>query len=221
MDSINFNIDGKDIEILIQRKKIKRLYLKVKKEGTILVSAPFKADMSYILDFLDRKKQWLKSKISQVHEQKQKNNKVFFMGEELDYVYVPAFEFSVFYEDDELIFTGPEWDDDIFNYMKSAWYKQQARRILPEIAREVVVKYNFPQDIVIKVRKMKARLGTCYSQRKLINLNTELIKMEIPVIEFVILHELCHIVHADHGKGFYELLTRLMPDWKERKKRIF
>ncbi len=221
METIKFKLNEETIEILLEKKKIKRLYLKVKKDGTILISAPANASMDYIMDFLDSRKNWLKEKLQHVTCIKDKNRKVYFLGETIDHTYTYSSGYSVLFRDKILMFTGPKWDDEIFEYLKTAWYKQQARRILPEIAREVAMKYNFPQDVVFNVRKMKSRLGTCYSNRRMINLNSELIKMEIPVIEFIILHELCHIKHTNHGKGFYDLLTQLMPDWQERKKRIF
>ncbi len=221
MENIKFKLDEETIEIVLEKKKIKRLYLKVKKDGTILISAPVNASMDYIMDFLDSRKKWLKDKLQHVSGIRDKNRKVYFLGEEIDHTYTYSVEYSILFRDKILMLTGPQWNDEIFEHMKTAWYKQQARRILPEIAREVVMKYNFPQDVVFNVRKMKSRLGTCYSNRRMINLNSELIKMEIPVIEFIILHELCHLKQPNHGKRFYNLLTMLMPDWKKRKKRIF
>ena len=73
-------------------------------------------------------------------------------------------------------------------------------------------KYNVaPKSFTIK--KMKTRWGSCSSKGS-INLNIDLIKLPEQCIKTVILHELCHLVHMNHSKEFYALMTAEMPDWK-------
>ena len=70
------------------------------------------------------------------------------------------------------------------------------------------------------IRNMKSRWGSCNNRQKRVGLNVQLIKADRECIDQVVLHELAHFVHYDHGEGFYALLGKLMPDWKERKKRL-
>ena len=70
------------------------------------------------------------------------------------------------------------------------------------------------------IRNMKSRWGSCNNRQKRVGLNVQLIKADRDCIDQVVLHELAHFVHYDHGEGFYALLGKLMPDWKERKKRL-
>ncbi len=71
----------------------------------------------------------------------------------------------------------------------------------------------------LAVRAMKTRWGSL-SAKGTMTLNSNLVKAPRPCIEYVIVHELCHLVHKDHGTGFYRLLERLMPDWRRRKQRL-
>jgi predicted metal-dependent hydrolase len=71
----------------------------------------------------------------------------------------------------------------------------------------------------LRIRKMKKRWGSC-TARGVINLNIELIKAPSHCIDYVVVHELCHLKYPDHGKKFYALLARVMPDWEMRKKRL-
>lgn len=71
----------------------------------------------------------------------------------------------------------------------------------------------------IRVRKMKRRWGSC-NRTSSILLNTELLKAPPYCIDYVIAHELCHLRYRDHGSPFQRLLTRMMPDWRERKARL-
>ena len=71
----------------------------------------------------------------------------------------------------------------------------------------------------IRVRKMHGRWGSC-DQRSSILLNTELVKAPSYCIDYVIAHELCHFKYRDHGSKFQRLLSRMMPDWRQRKARL-
>ena len=71
----------------------------------------------------------------------------------------------------------------------------------------------------LKIQKMKARWGSLSKNGRL-TLNLDLIKVPRTCIEYVIIHELCHLVHYDHGKDFYRLLSHLLPDWIYKKRKL-
>ena len=69
---------------------------------------------------------------------------------------------------------------------------------------------------ILQIKKMEKRWGSCTPQQKII-LNPELIKAPVVCINYVILHELCHLVHHNHSQSFYRLLENFMPDWQKYK----
>ena len=69
---------------------------------------------------------------------------------------------------------------------------------------------------ILQIKKMEKRWGSCTPQQKII-LTPELIKAPVVCINYVILHELCHLVHHNHSKAFYRLLENFMPDWQKYK----
>lgn len=71
----------------------------------------------------------------------------------------------------------------------------------------------------ISVRSMERRWGSLSTQGRM-NLNVNLVKTPRACIAYVVTHELCHLEHQHHGKAFYALLERLMPDWERRKKKL-
>lgn len=70
----------------------------------------------------------------------------------------------------------------------------------------------------IRIRDMTSRWGSCQTVTRMITLNLRLARVPMPCVEYVVAHEVCHLVHADHSAAFYGELERMMPDWKERKK---
>lgn len=106
-------------------------------------------------------------------------------------------------------------------HLLDCWYLEQAKRVFKECADTLIkqmAKYNVaPKSFTI--RKMKTRWGSC-SRQGSISLNLHLIKLPEQCIKEVILHELCHLVHFNHSKDFYALMTAEMPDWKIWKKEL-
>src|SRR5690606_23515004 len=71
----------------------------------------------------------------------------------------------------------------------------------------------------LAVRAMKSRWGSCTGKGK-ITLNLHLMRAPKPCIDYVVVHELCHLVEHNHGKGFYALMDRVMPDWRKRREEL-
>lgn len=102
-----------------------------------------------------------------------------------------------------------------------AWYLREAKAYLPMRTRQLAAANSslLPAPGAINVRKMKRRWGTCHSGGT-IWLNRELMKKAPELIDYVIIHELCHLVHHNHGKEYYSLLGTIVPDFRELRKRL-
>lgn len=105
--------------------------------------------------------------------------------------------------------------------MITAWYRQQAKRVFAErlkvcFPRVEGLKIAYP---MLSIRQMKARWGSCTVDGKII-LNLMLIHVPKHLIDYVILHEMCHLVEHNHSGAFYGLLARVLPDWEERRKSL-
>jgi predicted metal-dependent hydrolase len=99
------------------------------------------------------------------------------------------------------------------------WYMQKAEHHF----HKAIEKY---QPLVqkeidrIRIREMKTRWGSCNPSKGYINLNLKLIEKPAECIEYVVFHELAHLVHVDHSAKFYNYLNLFMPDWKKRKEKL-
>jgi len=101
------------------------------------------------------------------------------------------------------------------------WYRERAKIKFPEYAEPLIQRFEKykvePKNLYIQ--KMETRWGSCSAKGNII-LNPELIKAPKPCIEYVIIHELCHLIHRNHTKAFFRLLSQEMPDWEKWKEKL-
>lgn len=105
--------------------------------------------------------------------------------------------------------------------LMNEWYLRNAKEKFQTLAKPLIDKFNkhevVPSSIVL--REMPTRWGSCTARGKII-LNPELIKAPRACIEYVIIHELCHLMHHDHTQKFIDLQTKEMPDWEKWKSKL-
>jgi len=124
---------------------------------------------------------------------------------------------------DNTIELGIERTDDaqIVRRLLYKGYKNEALILFPELMSKVLREHKNqmfkPAGLVI--RTMKRRWGSC-SNKGVITLSTELIKLDDLYIEYVITHELCHLKHHNHGIRYYKLLSEVFPEWKTVRKEM-
>ncbi|WP_315116382.1 SprT family zinc-dependent metalloprotease [uncultured Clostridium sp.] len=188
------------IEYTLHRKKVKNINLRVKRDGSVLVSANPKVPLEYINKFVASKEEWIIKSIEKFREVEKKRKveegKIKILGE--------------IYKLEDINIGENEIDKWIRERAKLEFH-QSIKRMLPLLEEYNIKAPNF------KIRKMKTRWGSCNKNKNSITLNTELMKYSKEVIDYVVLHELVHFIHFDHSKNFYNLLEELMPDWKERR----
>jgi predicted metal-dependent hydrolase len=102
-----------------------------------------------------------------------------------------------------------------------AWYlahaKERFARSLAESAARLGTRLASPPRMLL--RRMPKRWGS-WTSRGVIYLNPELVKAPGSCVDYVVTHELCHLVHGHHGPAFFAFLSRAMPDWEQRKRRL-
>lgn len=103
----------------------------------------------------------------------------------------------------------------------AAWYYKHANKRFESVLELAVKKFAYEQieTPLMEIKRMQKRWGSCTAGGKII-LNPELIKANSKCIEYVIIHELCHLVIPSHNKEFYRLLEEKMPGWEKWKERL-
>ncbi|CAA6815572.1 MAG: Putative predicted metal-dependent hydrolase [uncultured Campylobacterales bacterium] len=195
----------------IIRKPIKNIYIRVTLND-IIVSAPKRASMRLINKVVQNKKEWIEKRVQEINQQNILSKKnAFYLGQKYNLEIIASDENKVGLTTNNMQVYGNK------DYLEN-WYKNEAKKILPDMLKNINSK-TLNKDIKsLKIRKMKTRWGSCNHTKRYINLNSELIKKPTPAIEYVILHELAHLIHPNHSKEFYSCIESFMPDYKQREK---
>ncbi len=112
-------------------------------------------------------------------------------------------------------------DKTLTKELLNQWYKAKAKEKFAEIAEPIIQRFKKykVEPTNVYIQEMPTRWGSCTERGKII-LNPELIKAPKPCIEYVITHELCHLVHHNHNHKFLNLQTKEMPDWEKWKMKL-
>jgi predicted metal-dependent hydrolase len=101
------------------------------------------------------------------------------------------------------------------------WYRKRARETLGRYVEKcyrIASRHGVPEPNLV-IRRMTRRWGSCSPSGR-ITLNLKLVCVPVHCIEYVIMHEICHLKQSNHSKAFYSLLTRCLPDWRRRKETL-
>ena len=204
---MKLDIDGNLYEIVIERKVGNRnTYIRVKKDMKVHVTTNTFTTNKMIEKLINDNYDKI-VKMFEVQEKKKENNDGFFyLGKKYDIVYVSYCDISF---GEEKVFINKNLDID-------KWYKNQAKKLFLERLDYQYSKFSrrIPYP-TLRIRKMTSRWGVCNIRTKVLTLNLELIKRDIKYLDYVIVHELSHLIHGDHSSDFWKLVGENMPDYKK------
>lgn len=227
-EKYSIKYENKTIEYNLYRKKVKNINLRIKRDGSVFVSANHRVPIDYINSFLESKGNWILKNIDLLKNKKElsiennfeENDKIIYLGDEYILKIIPSQQDNIIYDSRYIyLYTKYLEDSNKKKEIYERWLRKRSKEIFNRCLDNM---YLHIEDYEVKkpslsIRKMKSRWGSCMKYKNKINLNLYLIKTEEKCIEYVILHELVHLIHFNHSKDFYNLLEILMPDWKKRK----
>ena len=210
-------------DVKIIKKDVKNITLKVRPNGEAILTAPKAASDEHIKFIIEKRAKWIAQKCAFFASFKTPQ-KEYVSGEDFRYL-GRSYRLKVVQSKEECVklqrgylelFVKDKSDLKRKENLVYEWYHEKAMLYFFNILQEFnkIVK----QDIKsVKIRQMKTRWGSCNPYKSYINLNIELIKKPKACIEYVIFHELAHLLYPNHSKKFYEHLSLYMPDWQKRK----
>lgn len=214
----------REISYQLERKAVKNLNLRVREDGSVYASAPRRVSATKIDAFVASRGAFILQAVARMEERQRRRalleqrEQLRILGEERPLVLRRGDKLALFQEGEGFILQVKEPDDPV---QRQKGLERGLDYLCQEIFQGMLEElYPLAAKPLLRIRRMKSRWGSCLPGKGIITLNKRLLEAPRGCIQYVILHELCHLIHPDHSKRFYGLLAAWMPDWKEWKTRL-
>ncbi|WP_238883632.1 M48 family metallopeptidase [Clostridium sp. YIM B02551] len=209
---------------IVRNSRRKKIAIKISEENEIIVLVPKYTTKKYIEEIVNLNKTIIEKKLLEAKVSKEKGilekGYVFLLGEK-----IPIKLQYIYESNNRLKYTGNEIEVFIFNEEKSKetiiknllteWYKKIGKAYLSKMLVEKAETLGFKFNDV-RVKDVNTRWGSCSSKGN-INLNYRLIMMPEEVINYVMIHELCHLREMNHSKNFWMLVETFDGEYKKHR----
>lgn len=226
---MNTQIQLGDIAVDVVRKNIKNVYLSVMPpRGRVRISAPTRMSLETIRVFAISRLDWIKQEQQKLRAQERESAREY-IDRESHFVWGKRYLLQVIEQDstptvelkhNQMVLTvRPGTDEAKRQAIMEAWYRQQLREATPALIA------HWERLMGVKVgrffvRHMKTKWGSCNYRARTIRLNTELAKKPRECLEYVVVHELVHLLEPTHNARFVALMNQFMPKWQFFKEQL-
>jgi predicted metal-dependent hydrolase len=211
-----------DIEVDVMLKDIKNVHLSVyPPTGRVRISAPKRMNLDTIRVFAVSKLGWIRHQQRKLREQERETLREY-LDRESHYVWGKRYLLKVI-EDvaapriqlnhgKMILRVSSGTTQDVKQAIIAGWYRDQIRSALPDLIAkwEPLVKVKVER---LFVQKMKTKWGSCNPRTRSIRVNTELAKKPRVCLEYIVVHEMVHLIERGHNDRFRAYLDRLLPQW--------
>lgn len=207
--------------VIVVKKNIKNINIRIRQSGEVYVSTPFHVSSVYVKQVLQKRAPWIKKKqesLKALEKNRPEENTIFYLGKKYEIEIVKSSKKSIFLKDNKAyIPIKKELDNVCKDRYVDEWHREEAQKLFSKLIKryQPIVQKEINR---VSIKKMRSRWGSCNHAKGYINLNLHLIKTPVECIEYVVFHELAHLIYPHHGKVFYGFIEKYMGDWKERKK---
>ena len=212
-----------DIPIVVTRKRIKHLHLRVRPpNGEVTMSAPHSARLQFVEAFAASRLEWIRQQQDRIKGQARESTPRFVAGES-HYLWGRRHLLAVVERDGRqgvrldnrhiALFVKPGGDTATRGRVMIAWHKSILRETLPPLIQKWERRLNVRVQ-GFYMRRMTTRWGTCNCRTGHIRLNTELVTKPRHLLEYVLVHEMVHLLVPNHGARFIALMNEHYPAWR-------
>ena len=221
---------NKTIAYTINKAKIKNIYITIE-NGEVVIKAPWYTTRNQIQEVVESKRDWIMKKLEEYNVSPRKA-KEYEDGEKFQ-ILGESYYLNIYYKDINnailnvenekieiilpLSYAEEDNTDQIKKMIDKMYYMIAEKEV--ESAMEKTRKMVGLAPEEYKIKKIKYAWGTC-SSRKVITINQNLMMYSRKAIEYVVLHEICHLKYMNHSKKFWEMVESYMPDYKEAEKEL-
>ena len=204
------------------------LAIEVHPDSRVLVRAPVDCPEALIAERVQKRAAWISRQLAEFERYRPRTparqyvngESHLYLGRQYRLKLLPGEMPSVTLARGRLLVCLPgEPDPERVKALLHRWYLDCARAVFGEVLEAGLLHFKGIEHPRLIVRAMRSRWGSL-SRAGTMTLNVNLVRAPRPCIEYVVIHELCHIKHRDHDARFFKLLGQVMPDWEQRKQRL-
>lgn len=198
----------KDECYFYSKKRIKTLRLRLNERGEFVLSIPYFCTFKSVYEFLDKSSSWMNEAKKRFEKKALKDDELIFLAKKYKIIFDENAKKTYFDKDKILCQNKAKLD---------LFLRQNAKKIftfyLKKWSQKTGLFYTH-----LSIKNMKTRWGSCNHNKAYINLNLKLIQKSLNAIEYVVLHEICHLKFPNHSKEFYDFIEYFMSDFRQREK---
>ena len=209
---MKIEIDNNEYDVIVEKKiSTKNTYIRVKEDGKIYVTCNKFTTNIFIKNLINDNIDKIKKMLGRVEKKEKKKEYFYYLGKQYDIVYMNIKDISL---GEGKVFINPKFDI-------KKWYKKEAEKVFLEELDKCYKSfcYEIPYPSLC-IREMKTRWGVCNTRMKKVTLNLELIKKDIKYLDYVIMHELSHLLYPNHSSSFWKCVEDNMPEYKILRKEL-
>ena len=232
-DTIHYDVIRKTKPADNAKKTARKVIIKVHPDQRVVATVPHDASDDAIQDAMHKRARWIWQNIEEFAKQKDTVLPKRYVSGETQFYLGRRYVLKVLIDSEQVsnvklsrgklnVTLRKDFDDRVIKVkpLVDKWYQHKTKAIFHERLNKMLPKATWVTDIPsFRVMAMKKQWGSCSTKGNLM-LNPHLIKAPKECIDYVILHELCHIAEHNHSEKFWRLLTQVMPNWKEVKAKL-
>jgi len=214
------------IEFSFEYRKRKSFEIKIHPSGEIALKVPKGIPEKQIIEIVKSKADWILKKLKDIQERSPIRSERNYVNGEMFLVFGEEYPLSInidFKRKQALVFLDKgtlhvetnSADKEVVRTILIYWYKELAKKRVMESINHYQ-QYFSTVPKAIRIKNQKTRWGSCSSKQNL-NFNLRCAMAPKEVLDYVVVHEMCHLVHMNHSKAFWDLVESIMPDYKARR----
>ena len=207
-----FSIDNEDYNIIINRKNNKNTYLKIDDELNIVINTNYFTTKRKLKEIMNENYDSIYKMLEKKKKEVNSKKEFKMLGKQYNIIFDNKDKNVMIFENNIITPNQKKLDK---------WYKDTMKS---KFLERLEYNYNkFDENIPfpsLKIREMKTRWGVCNIKTKTITLNSLLFRENIEKIDYVIIHELSHLIHFNHSKSFWNLVSKYCSNYKEIRKSL-
>lgn len=229
--TLTLPVSGQTLTYELERKAVKNLNLRIRRDGTVHLSIPNRTAMVAAETFLTEREDWILAALSRMAARAEQHPAAEVVSDSLPYL---GGQLSVIWQNGtparveadmegrRLTVTLPDITDPV---LRAAAVETFEKAETKKLVTDLVARYfplfearGIPYPKAIRVKSIKSRFGSCAPGTGSLNFACRLCEYPVAFVEYVVVHELCHFLEANHSDRFWREVERVLPDWREREK---